>query len=97
MLLVTLWIRNRSPLKYSEKKRIGREILCYKAMDKSLLREREAFKKQAAAVGGIKSSLKTKKEENGSSGPPKKKSSGASKKDAGKFFKLELWAQREKI
>jgi len=51
-------------------------------MDKSLLREREAFKKQAAAVGGIKSSLKTKKEENGSSGPPKKKSSGASKKDA---------------
>ena len=53
-------------------------------MDPSLLRERQAFKKQAAAVGGIKSSLKTQKDGNGSSGPPaKKKSAGVSKKDAG--------------
>ena len=50
-------------------------------MDPSLLRERQAFKKQAAAVGGIKSSLKTPKD----APPPsaKKKSTGSSKKDAG--------------
>lgn len=50
-------------------------------MDPSLLRERQAFKKQAAAVGGIKSSLKTPKD----APPPsaKKKSTGLSKKDAG--------------
>jgi len=49
-------------------------------MDPSLLRERQAFKKQAAAVGGIKSSLKTPKD----APPPsaKKKSTGSSKKDA---------------
>ena len=50
-------------------------------MDPSLLRERQAFKKQAAAVGGIKSSLKAPKD----APPPssKKKSTGSSKKDAG--------------
>ena len=56
-------------------------------MDPSLLKERQAFKKQAAAVGGIKSSLKTQKDGNGLGGPSaKKKSTGSSKKDAGNKY-----------
>lgn len=61
-------------------------------MDPSLLRERQAFKKQqsatAASVGAIKNSApKHEKDNNGLGGPSaKKKSYGASKKDQGRYF-----------